>query len=113
MPEDLTAAMAAESSRIEEDALYSARGHFEAARRWRKAHFMLGIPTSLLAALAGASAFRSYELLAGVLAVIVAALSAVTTFLNPNARADRHHTAGSRFNTIRNEARLFREVELV
>lgn len=113
MRSELRQAMFAESERLEEDALYSARGHFEAARTWGRAHLSLGIPTSLLAALAGVSAFNNHPLIAGAAAIIVAALSSVSTFLNPSEKAQTYHLAGTGFNTVRSRARMFRQVRLL
>ncbi len=101
-----------ECSRLEEDALYSARGHFEAARTWGRVHLSIGLPTALLAALAGVSAFNDLPLLAGGTAILVAALSSVSTFLNPSEKAQTHHLAGNKFNAVRSQARFLREVSL-
>jgi hypothetical protein len=105
-------ALVRETSRLEEDALYSAKGHFEAATTWSRVHFSLGIPAVLLAALSGASALKSLPEVAVVLAAIVTGLTAVLTFLNPQGHANAHHNAGARLNAVRNEARILREVEL-
>jgi hypothetical protein len=56
------------------------------------------------------SAFNDLPLLAGALAVLVAALSAVSTFLNPAEKGHAHHLAGTRFTGLRSQARLLREV---
>lgn len=47
----LVDALAAEASRIEEDTLFTARGHFEAASSWSRIHFVIGLPTTLLSGL--------------------------------------------------------------
>jgi hypothetical protein len=104
--------MRTEASRIEEDALYSARSHFEAARTWGNAHLWIGVPAAVLAAIASASAFKDATMLAGSLAIIVAALSAISTFLNPSERAQSHHQAGGKYNALRNRVRIFRELGL-
>lgn len=105
-------AIAAESKRIEEDALYSAKGHYEAARAWGGVHLSVGIPTAVLAAIASVSAFSDHAQLAGAVAMLVAALSAVSTFLNPSQRANAHHGAGNQFNSIRSRARILREIDI-
>ena len=69
-----------EAKRIEEDSLYSSKGHFYAAQFWTNLHLWIGIPTSIMAAIAGASAlsqFDNHQIVAGILAILVAALSAV------------------------------------
>jgi hypothetical protein len=106
-------ALKREASRIEEDALYSARGHFEAAGRWAKLHLSIGLPSAVLAALAGVSAlseFEHHDLIAAILSISVAALTAVATFLNSSARQHSHHEAGTEFAALRNQARIYREI---
>ena len=108
----LAESISQECSRLEEDTLYSARGHFEAARTWGRVHLTIGLPTALLAALAGVSAFNNQPLLAGGAAIFVAALSSVSTFLNPSEKAQVHLLAGNKFNAVRCQARFLREVTL-
>jgi hypothetical protein len=113
MGDELSTNLRNESRRIEEASLYSAKGHFEAARSWGAVHLWIGIPTAVLAAVASASAFKEEAFLAGSLAIVVAALSAVSTFLNPSERAQSHHQAGAKHNSIRNRARMLREIDLL
>jgi len=104
-----------EVKRIEEDSLYSSKSHFYTAQFWSNLHLWLGIPAAVLAAVAGASAlseFNNHSLVAGSLAIIVSALSAVNVFLNPNEKANSHHNAGNQYNTLRNSARIFSEIYL-
>ncbi len=104
-----------EAHRIEEDALYSAKGHFEAARLWTNFHYYIGLPTVVMAAVAGATAlsrFDGHGTVAGILALAVMALTAVATFVDPCAKANSHRTAGSKYNALRNEVRVFREVDI-
>lgn len=107
---ELREAIARECSRLEEDSLYSAKGSFEAAKRWGHVHLMVGIPTALIAAVAGVSAFNDYPEFAGVLAVLVTALSSISTFLNPSEKAQAFSQAGNRYNALRARARFLREV---
>jgi hypothetical protein len=109
---ELAQSLGQECSRLEEDTLYSARGHFEAARTWGRVHLTIGLPTALLAAVAGVSAFNNLPLLAGGTSILVAALSSVSTFLNPSEKAQTHLLAGNKFNAVRSQARLLREVTL-
>lgn len=104
-----------EAKRIYEDSLYSAKGHFVAARLWGNVRWLLGIPMTLLSAIAGASAlaqFGNHELIAGLLALIVASLAALNTFLNPNENARSHLDSGNRFNSLKNQTRMFYEIEV-
>jgi hypothetical protein len=109
-PSPVQKAVRIECARLEEDALYSARGHFEAARTWGRVHLLIGIPSSAIAALAGISAFNELPEVAGALAVLVAALTAVSTFLNPSEKSQSFHAAGAAFNAVRSRARFLREV---
>ncbi len=98
-----------EAKRIEEDCLYSAKGHFIAADFWRNFHLRIGASTAILAAISSASAlskFDNHNLVASILAIIVTALVAVTTFLNPNEKANAHLSSGNKYNAIRNKARM-------
>lgn len=103
-----------EARRIEEDGLYSAKGHFVAADFWTNIHLWIGVPTAILAAIAGASAlsqFNNHNVIAGILAIVVAALTAVTTFLNPNEKANIHLSSGNSYNALKNKARIFCEID--
>ena len=103
-----------EARRIEEDSLYSAKGQFVAANFWTNFHLWIGVPTAILAAIAAASAlsqFNNHNILAGILAILVTALTAVTTFLNPNEKANSHQNAGNKYNSLRNKARIFCEID--
>lgn len=102
-----------ETQRIEEATLYSAKGHFAAAQIWSSCHLWVGLPTSILAAVAAAMAFKKADvnMIAGVISILVAALSAVTTFLNPNAKAAAHLKAGNSYDALHNQTRIFRTIE--
>jgi hypothetical protein len=108
----LITALQQEAQRIEEDTLYSSKGHFEAGSHWHRLHLWLGIPTALLAGVAGVSAFQNLPEIAGGISMLVAALAAVSTFLNPDEKAQAHHLAGAKFNDLRTRARIFREIDL-
>lgn len=104
-----------EAKRIEEDSLYSAKGHFYAGQFWVNIHLWIGVPAAILAAIAGASALSQFDyhnVIAGVLSIMVAALTAVATFLNPNEKANMHQVAGNNYNSLRNRARIFSEIEI-
>lgn len=112
--EDIKEKIIDEAKRIEEDSLYSSKGHLIAANFWRKCHLWLGIPSSILAAIAGGFAlakFESLAVLAGILAIIVTALTTISTFLNPNEKANCHLNSGNQFNELKNKSRIFYEIE--
>src|SRR5439155_4034317 len=100
-----------EAKRVEEDAIYSAKGHWEAARRWNRWHFALGIPLTILATIGAGSAFSQHALAAGVTSALVAAGTALLTFLKPIERATQHTQAGNAYKSLHNRARIFREID--
>lgn len=103
-----------EAKRIEENSLYTAKGHFVAAHFWDNFHLWLGIPTVVLAAVAGTAAFAKFDknnIIAGVLSIVVVVLTAVTTFLNPKERAHTHLTSGNNYDSLLTRARVFWTIE--
>jgi len=99
-----------EAKRIEENSLYSAKGHFVAAQFWTNFHLWIGVPTVILAALAGTSAlaqFDNHNIIAGILSIILVVLTAITTFLNPKERANIHLTSGNNYDSLLSRARMF------
>ena len=99
-----------EAKRIEEDCLYTSRGHFACAQFWSNFHLWLGIPTVILASIAGAfalSQFSSSIVIAGVISIVVVVLSATTTFLNPRERANTHLSSGNNYDSLLSKARIF------
>lgn len=104
-----------EAERIENDVHYSSKGHYEEANYWSRLHLLLGIPTAIISAIAGVSAlaqFDNHAVLAGVLAIIVAALSGITTFLHPDGKATTHQSSGSKYSTLRNKVRAFYNLDI-
>lgn len=105
--------LAVETERLLEDAIYSAKGHFEAARIWHTWHLGLGVAAAALAALAGGLAsFSEYSKVAGAISLFVALVAGVATVLNAEKRSTAHLAAGNAFLGLRNEARFFRDIEL-
>lgn len=102
-----------EALRIEEDALFSAKAHFASAPLWRWMHILLGLPAAIGAGIAGVSAFKDQTMIAGAISIGVAALTSISTFLNPGDRASAHTAAGNSYLSLRNQARIFRTIELL
>ena len=109
--EDLSRSIADEAARVEEDALYSATGHFEGARGWVRWHMWIGIPTTVAAAIAGVSAINNQPIASGILAFTAAVSSALATFLDPKALGTAHLAAGNAFKALHNTARIFRLID--
>ncbi|HVW19881.1 MAG TPA: SLATT domain-containing protein [Opitutaceae bacterium] len=104
-------AIRAEASRIEAEAAAAARGHEAAAKPWRRLSLWLGLPIAVLAAAAGVSTFSDHPVTAGILEVIVAIGTALVAFMSPGERHLRHDEACHGYEALRNDARIFREVE--
>lgn len=109
---DLKTKLSAEAQRIEEDAEHSMKGHYNAADRWGRHHLGVGLPAAILAAVAGAAAFKQLPEVAGTLAILSTALTTVLTFLKPSERAENHKAVAGQYIVLRNRARIFREIEL-
>ncbi len=93
---------------------HSSEGHYQDARRWEFLHLVPGIPATIFSAVAGASAlaqFENHNILAAVLAITVAVLTALATFLNPGDLAASHQTSGDKFNALKNNARFFHLIQ--
>lgn len=103
-----------EAKRIEESLLHSSKGHFEASRCWGNFHLWIGIPIVILSTIAGASFLGKLDggnVLAGILSLIVAVLSALLTFLNPNERVSSHLNAGNAYDALMNQVRMFYSID--
>ena len=99
-----------EAKRIEEGLLYSSKGHFCASHFWGNFHLWIGVPMVLLSGIAGAAALSKFDpehLIAGLLSILVAALSGVATFVNPNERVSAHLNAGNSYDALLNKVRIF------
>jgi|SRR5665213_1028931 len=103
-----------EAQRIEEALLYSSKGHFTASHSWSNFHLWIGIPTVILSAIAGASAlgqFDIHHIIAGVCSIVVAILTSIMTFLNPNQKVSAHFAAGNNYDSLMSRVRRFWTIE--
>lgn len=106
-------ALRREAERLEEDTLYSSKGHFNAEDTWVRRNYWLGVPATILGAVAGATLIKSQPEWATVFTLLASLLTGLMTFLKPNERAALHRAAAGQFLALRNEARFFREIELL
>lgn len=106
-------ALRREAERLEEDATYSSKGHFNAEDTWVRRNYWLGVPATALGAIAGATLIKSQPEWASAFMLLASLLTGLMTFLKPNERAAMHRAAAGQFLTLRNDARFFREVELL
>src|SRR5215475_4018557 len=104
----------AEGRRVEESAMRSAQNQFEQAKIWRGSNYVIGVPATLLAGAAGATALASTvgRIWAGVAALAAASLSAVMTLLNLARRTDDALTAANAYLAAQQDARVYCEIDL-
>ena len=109
-----------EAGELEQECVLRAKDHFVACGRWDRIHLFLGIPTTLIAGITSVAAMSDIvtkfgydkDIVSGVLALIVAGLTALTTFLNPSERATAHKTASSTYDIIRMKSNLLKDIDL-
>lgn len=102
-----------EADRLEWDALYTMKGHFNAAMLWNVAHYTLGLAAIILGAIAGREFAGSQNTtVATAVATASAALTAIITFLKPSEKSQPHHEAGIYYGTIKRKARMFQNISL-
>jgi len=106
-------ALRREAERLEEDAVYSSKGHFNAEDTWVRRNYWLGVPATVLGAIAGATLIKSQPEWATAFTLLASLLTGLMTFLKPNERAAMHRAAASQFLALRNDARFFREIDLL
>ena len=81
-----------------------------ATNSWRLVYLALGVPTTALAAVAGASALADYRIVAAVFALAAAVASALMNFLNPAGQVAEQRKASSRYRAVENRARVVWDV---
>lgn len=109
---EIANAVEREARRVEEDCAYSSKGHYNAAASWSHTHLWIGIPTAVLAAVASGTAFSDQGIIAGCIGIVVTALTALATFLDPSGKSNEHRSAANQYLSLRNLTRIFRELEL-
>ena len=101
-----------ESTELEEEARFAAAAHRINSRKWQKWSLYLGIPATILAAVAGVTAFSELpEAVTGFVAILAAALTGISTFLSPSDTATSHRTSSATYNRIRRHANLLRDLD--
>lgn len=112
MDVDPSHAIRAELERIEEDCIHSGKAHFNASERWARYNYWLGIPSVILSGVAGTAFLKDHGEVAAAISVVVTLLTSLITFLKPSERAAAHKSSGDQYLTLRNDARVFREIKL-
>lgn len=114
--QDVLLALKGEASRMGVVCLRRSLGHRRACNAWNAVNMVLGLPSVVLAAAAGTSAFAAagkHHVLAGVLALAAAVLSALTTFLNPAQSARLHQHAAASYGALEGQFRRFGAIEVL
>ena len=96
-----------EAKRLYENCLNTSKSHFVEARFWQNLHIWIGVPSVILAGVAGTLAFADVKMIAGILAMVIVVLTSITTFLNPKEQANTHHTAANNYDSLMTKLRIF------
>jgi hypothetical protein len=100
-----------ECTEIEKEAAVASFAHFLSGRYWDKVHMMLGISSTIIAAVASATAITNNPKSAAVIAALAAVFSGFNTFLSPGDRASLHSRTHVLFTEIRRNANLLRDID--
>ncbi|MFA5762775.1 MAG: SLATT domain-containing protein [Bacilli bacterium] len=116
--DELLESLRREADCIEEDATYTSKALFNAASSWGGRHYGLGISAIVLSAAAGALATLKHTMPEEIwsvalplAAVFAAGLTTLVTFLRTADQAAARRELGNALNTLRNDARIFREID--
>src|SRR4051794_1330121 len=101
-----------ETQEIETDCRVAVHCHARAGTMWNSLYYVLGLPTAVLATLAGISAFNDKTNIATGFAVAAAISAAANTFLNAGQIATAHTKKRSEYEQLKNEIRHFRNITL-
>ena len=99
---------------VEDTELYArilAKGYSYTAIAWGRVNLSIGIPNTIIAAIAGASALSNFSysnIIAGILSIITSVLSGLLTFLNPSDRAKSHTQAFTEFQKLCQQINLLK-----
>ena len=107
----------AEIKRLMVDCIYSGRGHQQAGQFWSAVSHWIGIPSAIISSVLGVgaagSALLGNNVFSAILAILSVILAGLNTYLKPKEIADSHLLKGAQFISIRNRARILKEVELI
>lgn len=101
-----------EALRLEEDCNYSAKGHFESAKKWRYLYYLLMFFSILTLILSISNIFTNFSNLSVIFNIITGFVTVIIIFLNPQEKYISHQNSGNHFLSLRNEIRIFREIEI-
>ena len=97
-----------EAERLKEDCIYSANGHFESAKFWRRLYYWLMIFSILSFCLSFTLTLLDSQLCT----VISSFITVILIFLNPQEKYLSHQNSGNKFLSLRNQIRIFNDIEI-
>jgi hypothetical protein len=103
-----------EADWIRDASLHAAERHYAAETPWFYSAYCLGLPSVICSAVAGVAAFSELQhgkVLAGVLSIVVAVLSALVTFLDPHRKASAYHLSAKGYEALYHQAGYFLRIE--
>lgn len=102
-----------ELRRLEEDILFTEKAHFNSAARQRNTHLVIGMISTISAAIAAATVVANWSsLLAGIAAIVSTVASGLLTFLKPDKEAQQHLSAGRDLGALRVQIRQTMELDI-
>lgn len=104
-----------ELERIIEDTNYSQKGHFSASLIYSHIHISLGIISSILSFIAVSILLSDSKNLNTVtyFALIAGIVTTISTFIDPDKKHREHFKAANLYLTLRNDARIFKNIKMV
>ncbi|MEJ3746479.1 hypothetical protein WEI85_24715 [Actinomycetes bacterium KLBMP 9797] len=110
---ELLTALDARFAALEAAAFRDARAYGRWRRRYERLHFVLGVPATMLAGAAGATAFaQRVPAVVGTCAVLAAVLAGAQTVVRPDQRARFNQTQQFALARLATRAANFRELAL-
>lgn len=107
----------AEARKLAVDVMYSEKGHFAAADRWKHLQFWMGVSAAVLSGLAGASFLATIfppdiqDWLPAALAFIASTITALSVVLKPDQVWEKHHGVGVDYGQMRRKLRHFVQID--
>ena len=116
--EALRHALTIEAKKLIVNSTYAGQGHLEESSRWSWWDSWLGVPatlgTTLLAAGASVSALLDAQpLVTATIALLATACSTIRVFFKTEDLTQSHGLKGNQYLSLRNEARIFKNLELL
>ncbi len=84
------------------------KGHYLTTLRFEKYHYGIGLPSTILSAVAGASFLTAQsnpviKIIAGSIALLAAIFAAIMTFYSYSKRSEQHRTSAAHYNDIKRQ----------